>query len=82
MAGELVVGILYNLFLPLLLLAGESAYSFSSNGRDAFMCWSYCLLNLSQSALCVCVGSGPNIGIDHGTFFPAGMCLKFIFNES
>lgn len=30
MAGELVVGILYNLFLPLLLLAGESPCSFSS----------------------------------------------------
>lgn len=26
MAGELIVGILYNLFLPLLLLTGESAY--------------------------------------------------------
>lgn len=30
MARELVVGILYNLFLPLLLLAGESPCSFSS----------------------------------------------------
>lgn len=37
MAGELVVGILYNLFLPLLLLAGESAYSFNSYGCDVFL---------------------------------------------
>lgn len=69
MAGELVVGILYNLFLPLLLLAGESAYS----GCDVFVNWIWCLLSLPESAECV-VGSGPNVGTDHGTLFPYVMC--------
>lgn len=46
MAGELLVGILYNLFLPLLLLAGESAYSLNSNGCDVFVV-------LPESAECV-----------------------------
>lgn len=82
MAGELVLGILYNLFLPLLLLAGESAYSFNSYGCDVFVYWSCCLLNLPESAECV-VGSGLNIGTDHGTFIPYDeMCLIFICNES
>lgn len=82
MAGELVVGILYNLFLPLLLLAGESAYSFNSYGWDVFVYWRCCLVNLPESAECV-AGSGPNIATDHGTFFPYDeMCLIFICNES
>lgn len=45
MAGDLVVGMLYNLLLPLLLLTGElmSVYLFYSYACDVSRCLSYLL---------------------------------------
>lgn len=81
MAGELVVGILYNLFLPLLLLAGESAYSFNSHGCDVFVCWRYHLLNLSESE-CVGVVQDQTLVLIMEPFFPVMRCVQCLLVSS